>query len=322
MKKVDLATTTLITTTYAGESAGEWIAASLLNGITLGNGGLTIRPNIKFKEIVKNLSIDNIVKDATCDFQDTSTLTITERILEPEEFQVNLELCKKTFRSDWESESMGFSVHDNLPPNFQSFLLAHVAEKVSAQQENTIWQGATATTGEYDGFETLLTADADLPSANEISGTTFTASNVQAELRKLTDGIVDNVYSNQEDLFLYVSQNIYRLFIESLGGFGASGLGSAGINSQGPIQTFGPLSFDGIPLFRTAGMSDNVAIAARKSNLWYGTGLLNDSQEVKILQMSEIDGSQNIRVILRFTAGVQYGNVADISTIGITNGNN
>ena len=72
------------------------------------------------------------------------TLTLTERILQPEEFQVNLQLCKKDFRQDWESASMGFSQYDNLPRRFSDFLIAQVAAKVAEKVEQNIWQGATA----------------------------------------------------------------------------------------------------------------------------------------------------------------------------------
>jgi hypothetical protein len=115
-----MATTTNITTTYAGEFAGKYISAALLSGKTLAEGNITTVPNVKYKQVMKKVATDDIVKNATCDFDDTSTLTLTERILTPEEFQVNLELCKKDFRSDWEAAQMGFSAFDNLPASLQT----------------------------------------------------------------------------------------------------------------------------------------------------------------------------------------------------------
>jgi hypothetical protein len=53
-------------------------------------------------------------------------------------------------------------------------------------------------------------------------------------------------------------------------------------------------------------------VAAEKSNLFYGTSLLSDSSEVKVLDMGDLDGSQNVRVIMRFTSGIQYGIGSDI----------
>jgi len=310
-----MATTTSITTTYAGESAGKFISAALLSGNTIANGGLTIRPNVKFKEVVKRLELDGITKDGTCDFDDTSTLTLTERILEPKELQVNLELCKKDFRSDWEAISMGYSAFDNLPSSFQDYLISYVAAKVAQKNEQNIWAGA-AGAGSFDGFSTLLAADTSLPAAQQITGTTVTAANVVAELGKVVDQIPSSLYGS-DDLFIYVSQNIFRAYKRALGGFQSGGQGAAGVGSMGNNQDVNILYFDGVKIFMANGLAANTAIATTKDNLQFGTGLLSDHQEVKVLDMADLDGSQNVRIIMRFTAGVQYGIVEDIVTYGI-----
>jgi len=317
-----MATTTSITTTYSGSFAGKYVSAALLSGSTIANGGIEVKPNVKFKEVLKKVSTDAIVKDATCDFDATSTLTLTEKILQPEEFQVNLQLCKKDFKSDWEAVQMGYSAFDSLPPAFADFLLAHVASKVAEKTEQNIWRGVTANAGEFNGFTRLLTLDAALPTANEVAGTTVTAANVITELGKIVDAIPASLYG-KEDLYIYVSQNIARAYVRALGGFGASGLGANGSNAMG-TQWFnnGSLSFDGVKIFVANGLASNVAIAAQKSNLYFGTGLLSDHNEVKVIDMADIDGSENVRVVMRFTAGVQYANVEDIVTYGITNAAN
>ena len=317
-----MATTTSITTTYAGEFAGKYISAALLSASTIENGGIEVKPNVKYKEVIKKLATDAIVKDATCDFTATSTVTLTEKILQPEEFQVNLQLCKKDFHSDWEAVQMGYSAFDSLPPSFADFLLGHVAARVAEKTEQNIWKGVTANAGEFNGYATLLAADAALPAAQEVAGTTVTASNVIAELGKIVDAIPASLYG-KEDLYLYVSQNIARAYVRALGGFGASGLGANGTNAMGTQWwNNGSLSFDGIKIFVANGLANNTAIAAEKSNLFFGTGLMADSQEVKLIDMADIDGSQNVRVVMRFTAGVQYGIVEDIVTYGITNSAN
>ena len=299
-----MATTTSITSTYAGEFAGKYIAAALLSGSTIENGGIEVKPNVKFKEVVKKLATGDLVANASCDFTASSSVTLTERILQPEEFQVNLQLCKSDFVSDWEAVSMGYSAFDTLPKNFQDFLLAHVIAKVAEKTENTIWQGANATAGEFDGFTVLAAADSDVV---DVTGTTVTASNVIAELGKIVDAIPSSIYG-KEDLYIYVSQNIARAYVRALGGFGASGLGANGVNNMGTMWwNNGSLSFDGVKLFVANGLPDNDAMAAQKSNLYFGTGLLSDHNEVKVIDMADIDGSQNVRIVMRYTAGVQYG---------------
>ena len=317
-----MATTTSITTTYAGQYANKIIAASLLSSPTIDRGGIEVKPNVNYKQVIKRLATDAILKDATCDFDATSTITLTEKILQPEEFQVNLQLCKKDFVSDWLGMEQGFSAFKVLPKSFQEFLVAHVAAKVAAKNETNIWEGVTANAGEFNGLTTLLTTDAALPSAQEVAGTTVTASNVITELGKIADAIPASLYT-KDDLYIYVSQSIARSYIRALGGFGSSGLGAAGTNGMG-TQWYnnGSLTFDGIKIFVADGLASTKAIATQKSNLYFGTDLLSDLAEVQVIDMSPMDGSQNVRIVMRMTAGVQYGFAADIVTYGITNSAN
>jgi|TARA_A100001015_G_C15034578_1_gene735319 hypothetical protein len=305
-----MATTNNLTTTYAGEFAGKYISAALLSGKTLAAGNITVVPNVKFKQVMKKVSTNAIVKDASCDFDPTSTLTLTERILQPEEFQVNLQLCKADFRSDWEAVQMGFSAYDNLPPQFSDFLIAHVADKVAQKMEQNIWNGTNANAGEFDGFRTTLLADADVV---DVAGQASTSSNVAAEIGKVMDAIPSAVYG-AEDLVIYVPSNILRNYIRSLGGFGANGLGAAGTNNEGNqwYNMGNAVSFDGVELVHAPGLASDTMVAAERGNLFFGTGLLSDQNEVKVIDMADIDGSQNVRVIMRFTAGIQHGIGSDI----------
>ena len=309
-----MATTTSITTTYAGEFSGKYIAASLLSSPTIENGNIEIKPNVKYKEVIKKVATDaNIIKDATCDFTDTGSVTLTERILQPEEFQVNLELCKKDFVSDWEAVQMGYSAYSNMPPKFSDFLIGHVAGLVAEKNEQNIWGGVNANAGEFDGFTVLMAADSDVNDAANGSETAFTASNINTLLGNIVDSIPDTVYGS-EDLAIYLNPTAYQSYIRFLAGYGASGLGAAGINNQGNMwyQNGNALAYDGIQVLLAPGMPSDHAVAGRKSNLYFGTGLISDHNEVKLLDMADLDGSQNVRVVMRFTAGVQYGIGSDL----------
>ena len=305
-----MATTNSITTTYAGEFAGEYIAAALTSGKTLNDGAIAIKPNVKFKEVLKNVSLTDAIKDATCDFDPTSTVTLTERVLQPKELQVNMQLCKSDFRSDWEAISMGYSAHDNLPPKFSDFIIGHVSAKVAEAVENNIWQGDDDGSGSFtlfDGFEQLITSSA----LSGVGSSTVDSGNVITFLGKVVDNIPTAVYG-QEDLTIYTPNNVYQAYVRALGGF-ASNVGAAGLDNKG-TTFYGMnegLTFDGIKLQRCPGMSSNRAVAAQASNLYFGTGLLADHNEVKLIDMADIDGSQNVRLVMRFTAGTQVGVLAD-----------
>jgi hypothetical protein len=292
-----MATTTSITTTYAGEFAGKYIAAALLSAPTLEKGGITIMPNVKFKQVIKKVSTNDIIKNATCDYDPTSTITLTEKILQPESFQINLTLCKSDFRSDWDAIQMGYSAFDVLPKSFADFLIAHAAEKVAAGMETSIWQGVNATAGQFAGIMTQVSTDASLPAAQEVAGISVTAANVVVELGKIIDALPSQLYG-KEDLKLYVSNNIYRAYVRALGGFAANGVGANGYDNKGTNQVLNDVYFDGVKVFMAPGLAANTALLTPTSNLYFATGLLNDMNEVKVLDMGDLDGSQNCRVIL------------------------
>lgn len=299
-----------ITSTYAGEFAGKYISAALLSGNTIANGLIEVKPNIKFKEVLKRVDLSGIVANATCDFTDAGDVTLTERIIEPKELQVNLELCKTPFASDWEAISMGFSAHDDLPKNFSDYFIGLMSAKIAEKTEQDIWSGS-AGAGSFDGIVTLLAADAALPAGQEITATTVDATNVITELGKVVDAIPSSLYGNEE-LYVYVSQNVFRAYKRALGGFAANGQGANGVNAQGANQDIDIQYFDGVKVVIANGMDDNTMVAAEKSNLFFGTGLLSDHNEVKVLDMADLDGSKNVRFVMRYTAAVQYSVVTDI----------
>lgn len=288
-------TTTSITTSYSGEKASNFIAASLLSAPTLDKGGVTVKPSIKYKEVMQKLAMGDIIADASCNFTATSSVTLTERYLEPKEFQVNLELCKKDFHSDWLSIEQGFSAHDELPGSFADFLVSRVAAKVASKTEVNIYQGADANAGEFDGFQALLAADADVVDVvADIAG--LSASNIIAELGKVLDAIPNTLYGN-DGLSIYISQKAARAYVRA-----QAALGYKDLYHVGQTQ----MDFEGVKLFVANGIGDDVMIAAEKENLFFGTGLESDMNEVKLIDLADIDGSMNVRVILRFTAAVNF----------------
>ena len=290
-----------ITSTYAGEFAGKYISAALLSGNTIANGLIEVKPNVKFKEVLKRVSLSGAIANASCDFTDAGAVVLTERIIEPKELQINLELCKTPFQSDWEAISMGYSAHDNLPKTFSDYFIGLMAAEISAQTEPDIWSG-TAGAGTFDGFATLLTA-ATLPAGQDITGVAITAANVVVELGKVVDALPPSLYGN-EDLYIYVSQNILRAYKRALATTGGS--------VQGNNQDLNVEFFDGVKVVAANGLANDTMVSTLKSNLFFATGLLSDQNEIKVLDMSETLGSKNVRFIARYTAAVQIAILEDV----------
>lgn len=303
-----MATTYNVTTSYTGKYAGEIISAAFKGADTLEQGLITIKENVKSDLVVKTLSTDDLVKDATCDFDPTTTVTVDERKLTVEKFQVNLQLCKDDFEADWLEDEMGSSAHNDrgLPQSFQVAMLEYILSKVAEKNDKNIWHGDEDNAGEFDGVLTLWNDSATKPAGQNIEGEPITPTNVAAEIGELVDAIPANVLDYGSDLQIVVSSNIARAYTRALAGFGSNGQGGSGYQNQGFVGEK-PLNFDGIPMYIIGGLNSNTMVAYKTENIWFGTGVMSDWNEIKIKDMSEVDLSQNVRFSARFYAGVQYG---------------
>jgi len=288
-----MATTTSLTTTFAGREAAGYIRAAFLSNESL--AAVTFKENIEYKQVVRKL-VDSITfANATCDFTPTGTVTLTERILTLEKFQVHRQLCKKDFLADWEakSEQDGF-----LHASLTDALIANVLAGVAARNEVLIWQGVNANAGEYAGFETLFLADAAVLDVS--SPEAITSANVIEEMGRLVLTLPTRVRRATEKPVIAVSSNVaeaYRSAILGLGGGYYLYQGeSVVMNWQGQYD-----------VIECPGMSDDTMAFYQKSNLWFGTNLLDQWNNVAVLDMYQYDLSDNVRFAASFFAGVQYG---------------
>ena len=295
--------------TYAGEFSGKILGAALLSASTLDAGAITIMPNVRYKSVLQVGAWANVVKGASCDFTATGALTLTEKVLTTKELQVNAELCKQDLVQEWQAVEMGFSAYAEIPNSFEEYVISRVAAEVANATETSIWAGASGA-DDYDGFQALALADGDVV---DVTASAITSANVIAQMGAVVDA-ASKAALGTADLTLYVSTNVARAYIRALGGFGTSGLGAAGIDNKGTswYSNGNQLTFEGIPVFVANGMGNNKMMLTPKSNLFWGTGLADDRNEVRFIDMADKDGSRNVRVIMRRTAGCQIGVGADL----------
>ena len=305
MKKIQKFTEPSVTSTYAGEFAGQYIAAALLSAKTLDNKYITILPNVKYKQVIQKLAVANIVNDASCDFTTSGSVALTESIITPKELQVNLQLCKQEFVDSWEALQLGYSAFDTIPANFTDYLISYVGGVVAQATEISIWNGDNSANGQFGGLYRLITGSTAISSS--ASGA-VNSTNVLADLDALVSAIPDTVYG-KEDLMIYAPTNVIKAYQQALAG------GAQGANGYMNQLNVGekPLNFNGIEIAFCPGLPSSAMVAAQKSNLFFGTGLLSDYNTVKVLDMADLDGSQNFRVIMRYTAGTQVGIASDIA---------
>lgn len=297
-----------ITSNYAGEHAGQYIGASLKSAKSL--EFLTVLENIKNKRNITKVATSGLIVDATCDFSDAGTLTLTERILAPELLQINVDLCKKDLLADWQAAQMSAGAHNSgMSSDFAAFVMSHLSDTIADHVESKIWGGNNTGSGEFTGLMHAgnghFENDAAIVEATNSGGaaTAFSATNIDENLGLVTASIPTAVYT-KEDLYIYMSVASYRLYLENQAAAGYQQLYNMN-------DGFVPM-YNGIKIAVCPGMIDNKMVAAQKSNLFFGTDLVSDQTEVRMLDMSALDGSDNVRVVAKFSGGTQHAQGADI----------
>ena len=292
-----------ITSNYSGEHAGQYIAAALKSATSLEY--LNVLENVKFKRNITKVAGASLVANASCDFTDAGTLTLTERVLNPKELQINVDLCKKDLLADWQAAQMRAGAHNrDMSNDFTAFVMSYLSGTIADAVEGSIWSGAEATGGQFEGFLTATTGyfATDGTVGTDSATAAYTADNVIANLQSLVAAVPAQVYT-KEDLYIYMNAKTYRFYISAI-----SALSAFPFNHMGQYSP----EFEGVKIAVCQGLPDNQMVAAQKSNLFFGTDLISDHSEIRMLDMSDLDGSDNIRVVAKFTGGCQHGIGADI----------
>ena len=294
------------TSNYAGKAAGFYISAALRQATSLEY--LTMIENIKFKSNIQKMAGSGLVKDATCDFTGAGTLAMTEAVLTPKNLQVNTDLCKSTLLDSWEALQMRAGAGAPPPASFNDYVISYMGEIIANATETSLWTGNDATAGEFTGFVGggvgHLVTDATVVDVANVggAGTAFAAGNIIENLQNCTAAIPTTVYT-KEDLYIYMSPKSYRLYISAISTLGY-------VNAYSMNGDYDAV-FEGIKIAVCNGMKDDVLVAAERSNLYFGTDLLSDQTRIQLMDMAQLDGSDNMRLVARYSGGTQVGIGAD-----------
>lgn len=299
-------TVTTLTGNFAGDKAAGYLYPAILAANTIGSGNITVHENIKYKLNVRNLATTGFLADGSdCDFSDTGNINLSDVVLEPRSLKVNIETCKELYRSQWESlEMRGAILGQELPASFQEFFIQKNLELIAKDFEVAVWQGSNSG-GSFEGFEAKLAANTDVIDVSN-SGTPLSAANILAELAKVYAAIPNEVFV-ADDFKIYVPISVGKFYQQALAAVGLD----AGYLAQSTVGAK-PLDYLGIPLVVSNGMSNDKMVAARATDLHFGTNVLTDLTDIRVIDMTETDGSDNVRFIARMTGGTQVTNGANI----------
>ena len=211
-----------VTSNFAGKAAGFYISAALKQAKSLDY--LTVMENVKYKSNIQRMAGTTVVRDATCDFTDHGTLALTEKVLTPKNLQINLDLCKKTLLTSWEALEMRAGAGAMPPVTFEDYVISYMGEIIAQATEDSVWSGAAANNGEFEGFLTAATGmfAVDGTVVGSTASGAYTAANIIANLQTLTADMAANISPvlNKEDLHIYMNPKTYAFYISAVSTLG------------------------------------------------------------------------------------------------------
>ena len=298
------------TSSFSGKAAGFYISAALKQAVSLDY--LTMIENVKFKSNIQKMAGSGLVKAATCDFESVGTLALTEKVLEPANNQINLDICKKTLLDSWEALQMRAGAGAPPPASFDDYVISYMGDIIGEATENSIWAGVANAGGDFIGF-TGAGAAGWLRAGNDATvvqavltgggGVAPVVGTIIADIQAGLD-VVPAAVIGKDDLYIYLNQKNYQLYIQAISALGY-------LNAYNMQGEYVPM-FNGIKIAVCNGLQNAAIVVAQKSNMFFGTDLLSDATRIQIMDMAALNGSDNMRLVARYSAGTQTGTGADI----------
>ncbi len=319
------------TTTYAGVHAAPFVAPALKLADTLQKGFVRQIDGIQNKAVISSLSSTGVIQPANCDWNSNDSLTLGERVLELSDMAVMEALCRGTLLPTWAGMTGARETMTAGSPEFVNFSLATVAGYAAQGVENTIWtgitDGAVAPASIAKGF---LGNDATFDNASYSASILGTGGIVNEATVGATGfdgadsiivgaiGAFNVVYQNaltncpailnKTDIAYYCSPKTAGAYMLGLAISGAH----QGVNMQSTDQAFDTLQYLGIPIHVCPGMPDDALVLTYESNLVVGSNLNTDYTTAQYIDAWQYDGSDNIKIAMRFGLGMQVGIPGDV----------
>ena len=292
----------LLNNSYAGQLAGEIVAKALLSNVS--TQYVTMKPNVPYKSVVRKIEDTVTFAAGTCDFTPTGTINLSERVLTLEEFQVQREICKRELFADWSTADV---MSGRVSTQIQDAIIERLVGGIAAANETVMWNGVNGTAGQYDGFLTLIKAGGS--GAVSAGSGALDSTNIIATIWDIINTAPAAVKGAAEKPALYMGQAAWEAYMQA-----QIAAGNGWYLTGGPEVS---KRFVGMyEIYVCPGMAANNIVFSQKSNLMLGTWIENQMNEVFILDMQNLDGSQNVRYGARFYLGAQIAVAEDITYWG------
>jgi hypothetical protein len=288
------------TSTYDAKYVSEWFSALIFNSNSLNK--VYVMADVSGPTRIPGLGYSSTGLQAdSCSWNAAGDVTLSDKLITPTALKLNSTICKQTLDSSFLTEKMrAGALNKEIPSDMNAYLLDLMGKSIAAQIERTFWNGNSGA-GSDNLFNGIVIKASGDTSTVKVTGTTVTSSNVIAELDKVYTAIPSQVLFGVEAPKIYVPASVAKMYKQAL----------ASLNrAYNPTAEY-ELQFQGLEVVVTP-LASNTMVAANPSNLVFGTDLISDFNEIKVIDMSETDGSDEIRFKARVKASADYKVSAEV----------
>ena len=295
---------------YAGELALPYVTAALLGAETIAKGRCRFLEGIVGKTVISGLATTDTLQAASCAFSGGESVALTEQVLNPADLAVMEEVCRGTMYPTWIAANGRMQRNGDIPVNWTDFLLGAVAERTGTSLESSLWAGSTAfgvgflsNDGTIDQAGINASACADFPQVTVAAA--FTSGNIIAQM-----ALVFNTASASPGILqepgagFYISYEAFAFYQQAV----AEQNTAMGFN-----QDFQTLTYLGYPVYPCSGIPNaaDVIVFTYPDNLVVGANSYTADISAQLIPTYQYDGSDNVRIAMRFAVGVQTGVATD-----------
>ena len=313
LKKYDFDINTGVNT-YAGELALPYVTAALLGAETIAKGRCRFLEGIVGKSVISGISSTDNIVDASCTFDPGAGLYLTEQVLDPADLKVNEEVCRGTMYPTWIAANGRMQRNGDIPVLWTDFLLGAVAARTGTNLESLLWASSATTTfgqgflsndGAIDDAGIDASACQDFIEADTAALGAWTATNIL--------GVLDLVFAAAQGVpgilqkpgcGFYVSYEAYAFFLQAM---------ATQNTGPGYNQSFEGANYLGYPVYATSGIPNavDVCVFTYPDNLVVGANSYTADISAQLIPTYQYDGSDNVRISMRFAVGVQTAVAGD-----------
>lgn len=302
-------------TDYIKENEKDIISSSLFSAKSISmvkvQVGIKSSEDIEIMETLADFQADN-----GCAYNTSGTTTFSRRNLAVSKVMIAETLCPEDLEAKFLQRLVQpGSMHDKLP--LEKEITDRKIALIAKQLEVAVWQGDTnsglVNTNKFDGWLKLIDA------AGTAVAVTPAASISTTNVRTIFDELyakIPTAILGADDLVAFCGYDTFRILVTKLTADNlyhyTTDAGAASFEMMYPGTNLKIVGVPGLNADNNAGALasyKNRIIAARTSNLYFGTDLLNEYEKYDVW-FSQDD--QNIKTLFRFKAGCQIAFPSEI----------